>query len=370
MGKWASSMEKMVIQQSFWQGKNVLVTGHTGFKGSWLCLWLQKLGANVTGFSLAPPTTPSLFEQADVAENMVSIIGDIRNFKEISETFEQKQPTIVFHLAAQSLVRESYLDPIGTYSTNVMGTLNVLEAIKQTKSVKSVVIVSTDKCYENNESVIGYTEKDTLGGHDPYSSSKACLELMVSSYRQSFLADEDCQLKIATARAGNVIGGGDYAKDRLIPDILKSIQHNKDIELRYPYAVRPWQHVLEPLSGYMLLAQKLFEGDNTFAQAWNFGPNDTSNQSVQWVAKYLLTKLKSDVKLTVHANKQPHETSCLTLSYQKSYGRLGWQPIWNINQALDNVVSWSENQISKNDRPQQCCLNQIQQYCLDMAKIS
>ncbi len=370
MEQWPSTMEKVVMQQNFWQGKKVLVTGHTGFKGSWLCLWLQKLGAHVTGFSLAPPTSPSLFQQADVAENMASIIGDIRDAKLLNTALESSQAEIVFHLAAQSLVRASYHDPIETYSTNVMGSLNLLEAVKKTLNVKAVVMVSTDKCYENNESVEGYTEDDTLGGYDPYSSSKACLELMVASYRQSFLADEACQLKIATARAGNVIGGGDYAPERLIPDILKSIVHHSDIELRYPNAIRPWQHVLEPLSGYMLLAQKLFQGDNSYAQAWNFAPNDSSNQSVQWVAKYLLTKLKSDVKLTVHANKQPHETTCLTLNYQKAYHRLGWQPAWNINQALDNVASWHENQIDKNHSSQQYCLTQIQQYCLDMAKIS
>lgn len=366
MEQWPSTMEKVVMQQNFWQGKKVLVTGHTGFKGSWLCLWLQKLGAEVSGFSLAP-TSPSLFEQAQVSDNMTSMLGDIRDTKSLALAIENSPPDIVFHLAAQSLVRASYLDPIETYSTNVMGSLNLLEAIKNVPSVKAVIMVSTDKCYENVESGAGYNEDDRLGGYDPYSSSKACLELMVASYRQAFLSDANNQLHIATARAGNVIGGGDYAQDRLIPDILQAISENSDVELRYPHAVRPWQHVLEPLSGYMLLAEKLYQQGKVFAQAWNFGPMPANEKTVHWVTQYMVDNINTQAKIIFEKLAQPHETSCLKLNCAKSNSQLNWQAVWNIEQTLDKVIAWQQASFDENLATKAFCLQQIDDYCQSRA---
>lgn len=366
MAKQSSALEKMVMNVNFWQGKKVLVTGHTGFKGSWLCLWLQKLGAEITGFSLNIPSQPSLYEQAQVAENMTCIMGDIRNISHLKAIFTQAQPEIVFHLAAQSLVRESYQDPIETYSTNVMGTLNVLEAIKETSSVKSVVMVSTDKCYENKESTTGYTEEDNLGGFDPYSSSKACLELLVASYRQSFFGDENSQVYIATARAGNVIGGGDYAKDRLIPDLIKSIRQNENIELRYPQAIRPWQHVLEPLSGYLLLGEKLFLGEKRYAQAWNFGPEHSNLESVNWVSNYFIQLFNTSIKTVELTNPQLYETSCLTLNAQKAKDELNWHPVWGIEETLQKIYEWEAN---ANYSYQAKCYGQIADYSQRLTQI-
>lgn len=350
------------MKQSFWQDKKVFVTGHTGFKGSWLCLWLQKMGAQVTGFSLAPPTQPSLYELANVADSMNSIIGDIRDAQLLSETMNTTKPDIVFHLAAQSLVRESYENPIETYSTNVMGSLNVLEAVKNTKSIKAVVMVSTDKCYENKESATGYTEQDRLGGFDPYSSSKACLEILINSYRQSFLSEKDCHIHVASTRAGNVIGGGDYAKDRLVPDILKAISQQENIELRFPHAIRPWQHVLEPLSGYLLLAEKLFHQGSSFSQAWNFGPDVSSEKTVQWIAQYLLTQNFININITINENTQPHETSYLTLNCEKSRHNLNWYSIWSIEKTLDKVIEWYQLSQTQPHKLKELCISQIQEY--------
>lgn len=355
------------MTERFWLGKNVLVTGHTGFKGSWLSLWLQKLGANVTGFSLAPPTSPSLFEQANVSGNMNSVIGDIRDIELLSATFEQAQPEIIFHLAAQSLVRESYQDPIETYSTNVMGSLNVLEAIRKSKNAKAVVMVSTDKCYENQESEQGYKEQDRLGGYDPYSSSKACLEILVNSYRQSFLQGTANNTYVATARAGNVIGGGDYAKDRLIPDVITAINKNENVELRYPHAIRPWQHVLEPLSGYLLLAKKLYIQGDKYAQAWNFGPDKESEKSVSWVSQYILDHMTSQSTIEFTENIQPHETVSLKLNCNKANLELNWQAIWDISTTLDKVISWNQNQTEDKEKLKAFCLQQIEEFQFDKA---
>lgn len=347
------------MTENFWLGKRVLVTGHTGFKGSWLCLWLQKLGANVTGFSLEPPTKPSLFQQASVAQNMVSIIGDIRELEHLFTVFNSTQPEIVFHLAAQSIVRTSYKDPIETYSTNVMGSLNILEATKNTESVRALVMVSTDKCYENKESSAGYKEQDRLGGFDPYSSSKACLEILVDSYRQSYTMNESNNLSIATVRAGNVIGGGDYAKDRLIPDIVTVIENNDDLMLRYPNAIRPWQHVLEPLSGYLMLAEKLFLKGKSFAQAWNFGPKEANAQTVEWVSRYLIQCFQTNTSIKSNSDKQPHETSYLRLDASKAKEKLGWQSVWSIETTLQKIFEWQSN---RSLTLHELCLKQILEY--------
>ena len=357
------------MEMNFFSGKKVLVTGHTGFKGSWLCLWLQKMGANVTGYSLAPQE-PSLYEQAAVAENMKSVIGDIRDVNLLHSTIKTTQPEIVFHLAAQSLVRASYVDPLETYATNVIGSLNLLEAIKKVASVKAVVMVSTDKCYEDariSDKAEGYNESDRLGGYDPYSSSKACLEILVNSYRQSFLSDSNNTLFIATARAGNVIGGGDYAQDRLIPDILTAINNNTSIELRYPNAIRPWQHVLEPLSGYLLLAEQLYKKGADFAQAWNFGPSKSSEKSVSWVTQYMLDNMVTHSKIRLNEDTKFHETSCLKLNCQKSQHLLNWQGAWTIEQTLDKVIEWQTVYFNDKKTIKVLCLQQIEEYCQSRA---
>jgi CDP-glucose 4,6-dehydratase len=263
----------MAMNQQFWTGKKVFVTGHTGFKGSWLCLWLQQMDAEVTGYALQSPTQPNLFEVADVARGMRSIMGDIRDGATLAATLQNAAPQIVIHMAAQSLVRYSYIDPVETYSTNVMGTVHLLEAVRKTPSVRAVVNVTSDKCYENREWVWGYRENEAMGGFDPYSNSKGCAELVTAAYRSSFFnpaKHADHQLALASGRAGNVIGGGDWAADRLVPDILRAISENRPVVIRNPHAIRPWQHVLEPLSGYLQLAQKLYEGGAAYAEGWEF----------------------------------------------------------------------------------------------------
>jgi CDP-glucose 4,6-dehydratase len=331
------------MDTTFWHNKKVLVTGHTGFKGRWLSLWLQQLGAKVSGYSLAPATQPSLFEQANVSDSMNSIIGDIRDLARLQEVFSKVQPEIVFHMAAQALVRESYSDPITTYSTNVMGSLNVLEAIRNTSCVRSVVIVSTDKCYDNKEWPWGYRERDPLGGYDPYSASKSCMEIMIASYRSSYFTAEKYAVHgtaIATARAGNVIGGGDWTADRLVPDIIDHIHRKQDITLRYPHSVRPWQHVLEPLSGYMRLAELLFSEGCQYAQSWNFGPEENATKSVKWIADYLLRKSSSDINIIVENQEQAHEAAYLKLDCSKAAMALDWRPVWSLPEALNKVLSW------------------------------
>ena len=276
------------MNHSFWNGKRVLMTGHTGFKGSWLSLWLQSMDAQVVGYALAPPTDPSMFEVAEIGKGMLSIIGDIRDLKHLRAVFAEHKPEIVIHMAAQPLVRYSYIEPVETYSTNVMGTVNLLEVVRNTGSVKAVMNVTSDKCYENREWAWGYRENEAMGGYDPYSSSKGCAELVTAAYRNSYFHPEKYQqhgVAIASARAGNVIGGGDWAGDRLIPDILRAITEGKAVNIRNPYAIRPWQHVLEPLYGYLQLAQKLYEEGTAYAEGWNFGPNDENAKPVQWIVE-------------------------------------------------------------------------------------
>lgn len=331
------------MNPSFWSGKKVFITGHTGFKGSWLSLWLQHFGARVTGYALQPPTNPSLFEVAQVEQGMASIIADIRDGAMIINTMRQAEPDIVIHMAAQPLVRHSYVDPVETYSTNVMGTVNLLEAIRQTSSVRAVVNITTDKCYENKEWVWGYRENEPMGGFDPYSSSKGCAELVTAAYRNSFFnltKPGHSPIALATARAGNVIGGGDWAEDRLIPDILRAIQNGQSVNIRNPHATRPWQHVLEPLSGYLTLAEKLYTQGPAFAEAFNFGPAEGDAKPVQWIVEQLTQQWGDGANWKLDQAEHPHEAHYLKLDCSKAKTRLNWEPRWTLAQALENIIEW------------------------------
>ncbi len=328
---------------SFWKDRRVFVTGHTGFKGSWLALWLQRFGARVTGYSLDPPTQPSLFEAAGVAAGMESRIADIRDLPSLAAALRDSRAEVVLHLAAQSIVRASYDDPIGTYSVNVMGTANVLEAIRHAQGVRAVVIVTTDKCYENREWVWGYRENEAMGGRDPYSSSKGCAELVTAAYTSSFFPPADHGthgVAVASARAGNVIGGGDWAKDRLMPDIVRSLQAGHPVFIRNPAAVRPWQHVLEPLRGYLDLAEALVEKGPRFNGGWNFGPSDRDAQPVGWIVDQVVKAWGEGARWELDDGPQPHEAHMLKLDCSKAKGLLGWKPMMDIATALRWIVDW------------------------------
>lgn len=328
-----------MISPSFWQGRKVFLTGHTGFKGGWLSLWLNQLGAEVTGYALDAPTTPSFFEDVDVLRVLDSSIhGDIRDFGAFTYAMKEASPDIVIHMAAQPLVRDSYIDPVSTYSSNVMGTVNMLEAVRQTPSVKAVLNITTDKCYENNEWVWGYRENEPMGGHDPYSSSKACAELVSSAYRNSFLHEKGVAL--ATARAGNVIGGGDWAKDRIVPDAMRAFINNQTLSIRNPLATRPWQHVLEPLAGYLILCQQLINDPDNYAEAWNFGPNDDDAQAVSVLADIMVACWKKESRWSLDDDAHPHEARYLKLDCSKSKDRLKWKPVWDLERTLEETVGW------------------------------
>jgi CDP-glucose 4,6-dehydratase len=323
---------------TFWKHKDVLITGHTGFKGGWLSLWLQELGARVTGFGLEPPTRPSLFERANVAEGMRSVLGDVRDLASVQQVFEHHQPEIVFHLAAQPLVRESYRTPVETFAANLLGTVHVLEAARQTPSVRAIVIVTTDKCYENREQLRGYREGDRLGGHDPYSASKACAELATCAYQRSFFADSN--VGVATARAGNVIGGGDWAADRITPDAVRSIANGLPLSVRNPYAIRPWQHVLEPLAGYLLLAEKLHDDSGAYSGPWNFGPDESDSVTVAELLD-LFFECWGEGSWTRQSDAMNlHETATLRLDASKAHTQLGWRPRLTLPEAVGFTVSW------------------------------
>ncbi|WP_166364048.1 CDP-glucose 4,6-dehydratase [Pseudomonas akapageensis] len=335
-------MEAMGLSPSFWRGKRVLLTGHTGFKGSWLTLWLQELGAEVTGFALDPGTEPSLFELARVGSGINDVRGDLRDLGALLELVAEVQPEIVLHLAAQPLVREGYRDPLGTYSSNVIGTLNLLEAIRQVGGVRACVLVTTDKVYANQEWAWPYRENEALGGHDPYSSSKACCELLAQSYAASFFARErysEHGLALATARAGNVLGGGDFAAERLIPDVLKAWSRREPVTLRYPQAVRPWQHALEPLAGYLQLAASLFEHGTKFAGAWNFGPGEADMCSVGEVVSLLAKRWPDAAGLRVEASDL-HEAGLLRLDSSRARQLLGWRTRWSLQECLQHTLDW------------------------------
>ncbi len=348
------------MHPAFWHNKTVFLTGHTGFKGSWLSIWLNQMGARVVGYSNGLPTEPSLFQLADVAQDLQSIHGDIRNLACLQSSLVAAQPDIVIHMAAQSLVRISYEQPVETFTSNVMGTVHVLEAARQCPSVRVVLNVTSDKCYENREWERGYREEDPMGGFDPYSSSKGCAELVTSAYRRSyFIGDES--LCLASARAGNVIGGGDWAKDRLIPDIMRAFLENRPACIRNPQAIRPWQHVLEPLSGYLLLIEKLWSERHAFAEGWNFGPNPVDIRPVGWVVKELAQHWGSSAQWVLETAVQPHEANLLSLDCQKGAERLGWQPRLSLEETLEWIVSWYQA-YQQGRSVRELCLEQIGSY--------
>ena len=338
-------MEKMVAEnffQGIYKGLRVLITGHTGFKGSWLGLWLSSMGTKVGGYSLAPEQSPNHFELLDI--ECSSVIGDIRNTENLCRVFQEHQPEIVFHLAAQPLVRCSYLEPVETFETNVLGLVNLFEACRKTDSIKAVVVVTSDKCYKDQHWAKGYQETDRLGGYDPYSASKACAELVTNCYRQSFFNINEYAKShttlIASARAGNVIGGGDWSKDRLIPDIMRATAQGKKALIRNPGSVRAWQHVLEPLSGYLLLGQRLFEGKTEFAQAWNFGPPADGDCSVEQLAMNLQEYwAKADFEFGLDPGTM-HETNVLRLDCSKAQRDLGWEPVWDNKEGITATAQW------------------------------
>ncbi len=343
------------VDPTFWRGKKVFITGHTGFKGSWLSLWLQDMGASVKGYALEPNTIPNLFTKANVAQNMVSEIGDITDLNLITESMTEFNPEILIHMAAQPLVRLSYKDPVLTYATNVMGTVNVLEAARKCTNLKAIVSVTTDKCYENKEWAWGYREYEPMGGHDPYSSSKGCAELVTAAYRKSFFNENDTAL-LASARAGNVIGGGDWAEDRLIPDILRAFEKNEPVIIRNPLSTRPWQHVLEPLSGYLVLAQHLFDEVSSFAEGWNFGPKDEDCKPVSWILDTMVNKWGCGAKWELDQNNNPHEAGFLKLDCSKAAMHLNWSPKWNLEYTLESIINWHQNYLSQKNIQEQCLL--------------
>lgn len=326
------------MNEGFWQGKRVLITGHTGFKGGWLAFWLEMLGARICGYSLAPETEPNLFTNLKIQNRIHSVVGDVGDLPHFERTVSEFQPEIVFHLAAQPLVRRSYRHPVETYTTNVIGTVNILEAARRAESVKSVVIITTDKVYENKEWIWAYRENERLGGFDPYSNSKACAELAVSAYRNSFFAES--QTLVATARAGNVIGGGDWSEDRLLPDVFRSLIFGEPLLIRNPNSIRPWQHTLEPLAGYLMLGEKLYNGERNFADGWNFGPSEEDSKSVGSVLEEIKRIWNAPVNWQIAEGNQPHEANLLKLDSAKAKNRLGWRPKLNLSEALEMTVEW------------------------------
>ncbi|MDR2186445.1 MAG: CDP-glucose 4,6-dehydratase [Azonexus sp.] len=328
----------MALNRPFWRGKRVFLTGHTGFKGGWLALWLSEMGAKVHGYALTPPTTPSFYEVTRLADRLASsTIADIRDADALRVALLAASPDIVLHLAAQPLVRYSYAAPVETYAVNVMGAVNLFEAVRQAPGVKAVLNVTTDKCYENRERDEPYTEEEALGGYDPYSSSKACSELVSSAYRRSFLETQG--IALASARAGNVIGGGDWSADRLVPDFLRAIDAGQTLVIRYPHAIRPWQHVLEPLSGYLQLAEKLHTENGAYAEAWNFGPEESDAHPVAWLADRLCAQIPG-ASWQRDEIPQPHEAGTLKLDSAKAKRRLSWHPRWPLEQALAATIDW------------------------------
>jgi CDP-glucose 4,6-dehydratase len=358
-------MENMV-NKDFWKGKKVLITGHTGFKGSWLCMLLNHLGAEISGYALEPPTNPSLYKLCNIDSFVDSTIADIRDFSVLSKTIESCKPDIIIHMAAQALVRLSYSEPMLTYQTNVMGTLNLLESVRLSKarSVRAILNVTTDKCYENKEWIWPYRENEPLGGYDPYSSSKACSEIVTSAYRSSFLNSaiyDEHKVAIATARAGNVIGGGDWASDRLFPDIFKAIIQKETIVIRNPEAIRPWQHVLEPLTGYLMLVERLYFNPVDYSSAWNFGPDDEDVKNVKWIVEKFVSYWSEGAEYKIDNNLQLHEANYLKLDSSKARHYLQWRPVWNIDESIKKIVDFLVAYINQKDL-QLLCNSQIKSY--------
>lgn len=352
----------MEIDQKFWQGKKVFLTGHTGFKGSWMSLWLTLLGAEVKGYSLEPPTSPSLFKEAKVEGVVDSNIGDIRNYKKLRDSMTSFNPDILIHMAAQPLVRYSYREPIETYEVNVLGSVNVLEAARNCDSLKAIVNITTDKCYENDGRDVGYVESDPMGGYDPYSSSKGCAELVSSAYRRSFFQEHG--IGLASVRAGNVIGGGDWAEDRLIPDILRAFSNNESVIIRNPKATRPWQHVLEPLSGYIMLSQCLYNDPEGYAEGWNFGPKDSDVKPVDWILDKMSKKWPGS-SWVLDSKPNPHEADILKLDISKATSKLGWQPVWRLDYALEKIIDWHRSWLNGADM-QSVSLLEVEEYMRNM----
>jgi CDP-glucose 4,6-dehydratase len=338
MANWKGALEGLEMNPGFWAGKRVFLTGYTGFKGGWLALWLQSLKAELHGFALGPPTEPNLFTIACVGERMASsITADIRDDVALNAAMRAARPEIVIHMAAQPLVRHSYTAPVETYAVNVMGTINMLEAVRQTPGVRAVVNITSDKCYENRERDLPYQENEPLGGHDPYSSSKACAEIVTGAWRKSIF--ENTGIAVATARAGNAIGGGDWATDRLIPDFLRALDRGETLRIRSPEATRPWQHVLEPLAGYLRLAERMFTEGRKYAEAWNFGPGDDEARSVRWIVERLAASSRGTTWES-EQEPQPQEARYLKLDSNKARARLQWQPRWRLETALDKTLEW------------------------------
>ncbi|GAB6052323.1 CDP-glucose 4,6-dehydratase [Magnetospira thiophila] len=327
------------VDPTFWQRRRVLVTGHTGFKGSWLALWLDLMGAEVRGFALAPPSEPNLFTLAGVQDCLEHVHGDLRDLESISRAVREFRPEVVLHLAAQALVRPSYDDPVGTFGSNIMGTVHLLDAVRQCDSVRAVVVVTSDKCYDNQEWDWGYREIDPMGGHDPYSSSKGCAELVAAAYRDSFFIPGG-RVALASARAGNVIGGGDWGLDRLVPDMVRAFASGETLRIRYPDAIRPWQHVLEPTSGYLLLAQHLVTDGAAFAQGWNFGPGPDSERPVRHLVERGVDLWGAGADWATENQPQPHEAHFLKLDTSKARGRLGWSPRLDLERSLTQTFQW------------------------------
>lgn len=352
----------LVINLEFWRGKRVFLTGHTGFKGSWLSLWLSALGAEVKGYALNPPTSPSLFEEAEIASIIDSKIADIRDQETLHQSMTEFNPDVLIHMAAQPLVRYSYEEPIETYEVNVMGTAKVLEVARSCPNLKAIVNITTDKCYENDGRTKGYKEDDPMGGYDPYSSSKGCAELVASAYYRSFLQSQGVGL--ASVRAGNVIGGGDWADDRLIPDILRSFEKHEAVLIRNPKATRPWQHVLEPLSGYLMLAEKLYNNQEKYSSGWNFGPNETDVKPVGWILDMMISKWPG-ATWKLDQNPSPHEADFLKLDISKAKSELGWHPVWGLERSLEKIIAWHQAWLN-GENVQAICLSEINAYTKDM----
>ena len=348
------------VTPNFWKNKKVFLTGHTGFKGSWMSLWLLKAGARLTGYSLGLPTQPSLFETLDISKDMNSIFADIRDLEKIKNEVNRVKPDIIIHMAAQPLVRYSYQEPVETYMTNVMGTVNLFEAARSSNCAKVIVNVTSDKCYENQEREAGYKENEPMGGSDPYSNSKGCAELVTSAYRKSFFNKEGVLL--ASGRAGNVIGGGDWASDRLVPDIVRSVLNNEKLIIRNPRATRPWQHVLEPVGGYLHLTEKLFNEGKAFAEGFNFGPSAADHCDVENILLKMNKLWKNKIKYEiVNSASNPHEAHLLSLDCSKAEKVLGWKPRWNLEKALQMTVDWNEQRLNKISS-KEICLEQINDY--------
>jgi len=347
------------VNPAFWYGKKVFLTGHTGFKGSWLSLWLQSMGSVVKGYALSPPTQPALFNIAKVGASMESQIGDIRDLATISASMKAFNADILIHMAAQPLVRLSYREPVETYATNVMGTVHVLEAARNTNSVRAIVNVTSDKCYDNKEWLWGYRENDAIGGHDPYSNSKGCVELVSSAYRKSFFNSKS--IAMATARAGNVIGGGDWATNRLVPDILLALEHNLPVQIRSPNSIRPWQNVLEPLRGYLMLAERLYTHGQDFAEAWNFGPNHDDAKTVQWIVEHMCAVWGNGASWSKQAGTHPHEAGFLRLEISKAQQCLNWVPLTMLQTTLVDIIDWHKSWLAGADM-RQACLKRIEFY--------